>query len=173
MFARIWIETLYSCSQFSLFSSAADLSTLCTTENKVSSANNWALDVNSSARSFMYIKSSNGASVKPCGTPALTLVHVETCLFKTTLCFLFLKKLLKFKTLSDMSFCFNSKISSCHTLSSTFDISGMTLRTSYSSLNDLYVSCKRHVWLKQESPGLKPDRFWKTRPFLIKTETFH
>ena len=56
-----------------------------------------------------------------------------------------------------MSFCFNSKISSCHTLSSTFDISGMTLRTSYSSLNDLYVSCKRHGWLKQESPGLKPD----------------
>ena len=41
----------------SLLSSAAELSLLCTTENKeVSSANILLLDDNSSAKSFMYIK---------------------------------------------------------------------------------------------------------------------
>ena len=40
----------------------------------------------------MYIKKRNGPSIKPCGTPALTLVHIKTCSFKTTVCFLFLKK---------------------------------------------------------------------------------
>ena len=40
----------------------------------------------------MYIKKNSGPSIELCGTPALTLAHVETCPFKTTLCFLFLKK---------------------------------------------------------------------------------
>ena len=124
----------------SLLISAAELSLLCTTENKeVSSANNLVLDDNSSAKSFMFIKKKNsGPSIEPCGTPALRLVHVETCPFKTALCFLFLKKSHnKFKSSPNMPFCFNLKmIPSCHTLSNAFDISRKTLLTSNPSSND-------------------------------------
>ena len=85
----------HCCTQWLV--SAAELSLLCSTENKeVSSVMNLVFDDNSSAKSFMYIKKS-GPSIETCGTPALTLVHVETCPFKTSLCFLFLKKLHKFK----------------------------------------------------------------------------
>ena len=95
-----------------LQSSAAELSTWCTTKtNEVSSANNLTLDNNSSARSFICIKNTNSPSIELCRTPVLTLVHVETCSFKTTLCFPFLKKLhYKFKSSPDMPFCFNLKI---------------------------------------------------------------
>ena len=112
----------------SLLSLAAELSLLCTTKNKeVSSVNNLVLGDNS----FLYmlnnlciLKKHSGPSIEPCGTPTLTLVHVETCTFKTTLCFLFLKKSHnKFKSSPNMSFGFNLKIiPSCHTLSNAFDI---------------------------------------------------
>ena len=58
---------------------------LCTMhhQNKKVSApnNNIVLDNSSSAKSFMYIEKSSGPSIKPCGAPALTLIHVETCPF--------------------------------------------------------------------------------------------
>ena len=97
----------------SKLSLAAELSILCATEkNEVSSVNNLALDNNSSTRSFMYIKNSNGPSIEPCGTPASTLVHVEAFPFKTALCFLFLKKSHnKFKSSPDMLFYFDSFMS--------------------------------------------------------------
>ena len=76
----------------SLYSSPAELSTRCTTKsNKVSAANNLTLDNKSSARSFICTKNTNSSSIEPCGTPALTLVYVKTCPFKTALCVLFLK----------------------------------------------------------------------------------
>ena len=81
LFTRIWIET-----HFPLLRHVAY-------QNKeLSSANNLLLDDNSSAKSFMYIKKDSGPSIKPCGTPALILVHVKTCPFKTTFYFLFLEK---------------------------------------------------------------------------------
>ena len=99
----------------------------------------------------MYIKKI-GPSIEPCGNLALTLVHVKTCLFKTTLCFMFLKKAHnKFKSSPDMPFCFNLKIiPSCHTLSNDFDITRKTLLTSNTSSNDLYFKCViGKSWLKQ------------------------
>ena len=131
---------------------------LCTTENcEVSSANNLVLDDNSLPRSFRCIKKSSGPSIKPRGIPVLTLIHVETCSFKTTLSFLFLKKSYnKFKSSPDMPFCLNLKIKpSCNTLSNAFDISRKTLLTSNTSSNDLYISCTiDKSWLIQESQGL-------------------
>ena len=105
----------------------------------------------------------------------MTLVHVETCPFKTTLGFLFLEKSHnKFKSSPNIPFRFNLKIiPSCHTLSNAFDISRNTLLTLNSSSNDLYISCvleKR--WLTQEFPGLKADYFCKIRPFLMKNGNF-
>ena len=52
-------------------------------QNKKVSApnNNIVLDNSSSAKSFMYIEKSSGPSIEPCGAPALTLIHVETCPF--------------------------------------------------------------------------------------------
>ena len=136
MFTRICIETHLSlvCPHLfilfkSLLSSVTEVFTLCTAEiNKASSASNTALD-NSSAMSSVYIKISKSQSIEPGGTPVLTLVDVETCLFKTTLCFLFLKKSHdKFKSSPDMSFCFNLKvIPFCHTLLNAFDVSRKTL----------------------------------------------
>ena len=62
----------------SLLSSAAELSLLCTTENKeVPTANNLVLDDNLSAKSCMYIKKYSGPSIEPCGTPALNLFRMD------------------------------------------------------------------------------------------------
>ena len=56
-----------------LLSSAAELSPLCTTENKqVLSANNLVLDHNSPVESFIMSRNS-GPSIKHCETPASTL----------------------------------------------------------------------------------------------------
>ena len=57
-----------------MLSSAAELFTLYTTENnEASSANNLALDDNSSARPFMFIKKIyNGPSIETYGTLELT-----------------------------------------------------------------------------------------------------
>ena len=79
----------------------------------------------------MYIKNGSGPSIEPCGTPPLTLVHVKTYPFKTTICFLFLKKSHnKFKSSPDMPFCLRLNIiPSCYTLPNGFDISRKTLPT--------------------------------------------
>ena len=57
--------------------------------NEVSSANNLALDDNSSAKLFMYTKNSNNHSIKSC---TLKLFHVKTSRVSTTPCVQFLKK---------------------------------------------------------------------------------
>ena len=54
-------------------------------KQEVSSANKLALEDNPHASSVLYIKNSNSAGIKPCGTPTLTLIHIQTCTFKTTL----------------------------------------------------------------------------------------
>ena len=59
-------------------------------------------------------------SVEPWETHALTSVKEETCPLSSTPCFQFLKKLNKFKMLSDVPFCFSFRMSSCHTLSKCF-----------------------------------------------------
>ena len=60
--------------------------------NKVSSAKEITSGNNSSARSFLNIKNNNGPITEPRETSALILVHVEISPFKTTPCFLSLKK---------------------------------------------------------------------------------
>ena len=57
--------------------------------NEVSSANNLALDDNSSAKLFIYTKNSNNPRIKPC---TLKLFYVKTSRVSTTPCVLFLKK---------------------------------------------------------------------------------
>ena len=73
----------------------------------------------------------------------LTSAEEEACQLSTTFYFLFLKKLnIMFKRLSDITFGFSLNImSSCHTLSNTFDMSRKAPQTSRSSSNDLNVAC--------------------------------
>ena len=54
-------------------------------KQEVASANKLAFEDNPHASSFVYIKNSNSAGIKPCGTPTLTLIHIQTYTFKTTL----------------------------------------------------------------------------------------
>ena len=69
-----------------LFKVLADKLVSRTTENReVSSAKSLGFDDNLIGKSLMQIKSNNGSRIKPCGTPALTAAHLETCPFKTTL----------------------------------------------------------------------------------------
>ena len=71
----------------------------------------------------MYMRDRSKLIVKTWATHALTSAKEGTCPLSTTLSFQFLKKLNKFKMLSDMQFCFSFKIrSSCHTLSNTLII---------------------------------------------------
>ena len=89
-------------------------------------------------------------------TPVFTLVHVETCPFKTTLCLLGSLKIY-IKTSADTPF-YLKIIFSCRTLLNAFDISRKTILTSNPSSNDLYNSCViDKSWLIQESASLKPD----------------
>ena len=89
-------------------------------------------------------------------TPVFTLVHVETCPFKTALCLLGSLNIY-IKSSADPPF-YLKIIFSCHTLSNAFDISRKTILTSNPSSNDLYNSCViDKSWLIQESAGLKPD----------------
>ena len=76
--------------------------------------------------------------MEPWGTPPLSLAQEEVYPLRTTLCFLFLKKIDKrFKKLLDMPFYFNLKVRpSCHTLSKALDMSRNTLRTWKASSND-------------------------------------
>ena len=59
------------------------------------------------------IKNNSGLSMDPWGNPVLMLVHEESCLFKTTCCFL----MIVFKMLPDMLFCLSLYIRPlCYTL---------------------------------------------------------
>ena len=72
-------------------------------------------------------------------TPALTATHLETCLFKTTLSYLFAKKSPRiFSKISDipLSFNFNNKLSR-QTLSKAFDMPRKAPIISQPSSNDL------------------------------------
>ena len=79
----------------------------------------------------MLIKNNNGSSMEPRGTPASILTQGEAYPFKTTGCFLKLRKsVIIFKILSDISFCFNWNIRSlCQILSNALDISKNTALT--------------------------------------------
>ena len=63
--------------------------------------------------------------MEPWDTPASILIQGESCPFKTTPCFLKLRKsAIIFKNLSDIPFCFNLNIRSFfQTLSNALDIS--------------------------------------------------
>ena len=76
--------------------------------------------------------------MEPWGTPASILAQGEACPFKTTLCFLKLRKLvIIFKILSDIPFSFNLNIRPlCQTLSNALDISKNTTLTSRLSSKD-------------------------------------
>ena len=67
--------------------------------------------------------------MEPGATPVLTSAQEEACPLSTMLYFLFLKQLdNKFKSLSDMPFCFSLNIMPpCHTLSNALDMSRKTL----------------------------------------------
>ena len=94
------------------------------------------------------------------------LVYIETCPFKAILCFLVFKKSHMLKIPSYIPLCFNLEIiPSCHALINAFDISRKTFWTSYSSPINFYISgVIDKSWLRQESPGLKPEWFFKIWP---------
>ena len=50
----------------------------------MSSAKSLGFDDNSFDKSLIYIKNHKRTRIAPCGTPALTVDHLETCPFKTT-----------------------------------------------------------------------------------------
>ena len=50
----------------------------------MSFAKSLGFDDNSCHKSLMSIKNNNVARIEPCGTPALTAAHLETCPFKAT-----------------------------------------------------------------------------------------
>ena len=66
---------------------------LLTMENKnVSSAKSFGFEFKFSVRSFMYKRKNRGLRMDPWGIPALVSAHDEFWAFKTTLCFLLVKK---------------------------------------------------------------------------------
>ena len=69
--------------------------------------------------------------MEPLDKPASMLVQEEACPFKTTCCFLKLRKsVIIFKILSDIPFCFNLNIRPlCQNLSNVLDISKNTALT--------------------------------------------
>ena len=78
----------------SSFNSLAEPFTSLTNENNdVSAAKSFTLEDISSAKSLIQIKNDSGRRIDPCGTPAWTLVQDEFCPWRTTLCFLLLKKI--------------------------------------------------------------------------------
>ena len=81
------------------------------------------------------MRDNNVANIDLCGTPALTLVPVETCPLRTLL----LKKSLKmFNKSPEMPFCSSLKITpSCQTLSKALNMSKKTLLTSNPPSKDL------------------------------------
>ena len=58
----------------------------CTTENKkVSSANSFTVETNSSEKSLMQIRKKSGPRMEPCGTPGFTGNHLDIWPFSRTL----------------------------------------------------------------------------------------
>ena len=57
------------------------------------SANNFAVDIKLSGRSFMYIKNSKGPKIEPWGTPDLIGDQLEDCPLSKTRWYLLFKKL--------------------------------------------------------------------------------
>ena len=102
-----WNDHLFIFAK-SLFSSRAEVLLSWFTVNKgVSSAKSLAFEDNPSEKSWIYIKNNNGPSMEPRGTPTLTSDQLETCTFKKTLCFLFLRNSHKrFSKLPDIPVCF-------------------------------------------------------------------
>ena len=156
----------------SLLSSAAELSLLCSTENKeVSWADNLVLDDNSSAKSFMYIKKIVVLGSNLVGLLRYHWFTSKLVRLKLLSVFCFLKNVtLSLKARQLCHFVLNLKIiPSCHTLPNAFEISMKTFLILNPSSNDLYISCIiEKSWLTQESPGSKPDWFCEIRPLLIK-----
>ena len=69
-----------------MFNALADKFAFQTTKNReVSAAKNLGFHDNSFDKSLIYIKNHKRTRTEPCGTPALTVDHLETCPFKTTL----------------------------------------------------------------------------------------
>ena len=67
-----------------------------TVENKdLPSAKSSLFESRFSVKSFFYKRKNRGPRMDPWGTPALISVHDEYCPFKTTLCFLLIKKSVK------------------------------------------------------------------------------
>ena len=100
-----------------------------------------------------------------------TFVHNENWTFKTTLCWRFLKKLLKrHSRLSFIPICFNSYISqSCHILSKTLDMSRKTPLTSKPLSKKVKISWVIYrSWFIQEPPRLNPACFGQIRLFPTK-----
>ena len=78
----------------SLFKWLAEILTFCTMEKRdVSSTKSLSVVDRSSDRSLMQIKNNSGPSMEPWGTPASIVTQGEAYPFKTTLCFLKLRKL--------------------------------------------------------------------------------
>ena len=123
----------------------------------MSSGNSLAFD-KLSVRLFAYIGDRGKPTVKTWATRALLSAKEGTCPLSITLSFQFLKKLNKFKMLSDVQFCFSFKImSSCHTLSNTLIIAihlmiyGMFFiqrRTKHEDLYHLLLICHMEMLLE-------------------------
>ena len=148
------------------------LSLSWTTENKdVSSANNLHLLLISSDKSLIYIKNNKRLKMDPYGTPVWISAQEKHWPFKTTLCFLSLRKSCKTLIISPhIPFWRSLKIStSCYTLSKTLAISRNISRTSSTISKVLKISwLMESSWLMQESPDLNPDWFGESRLFLEK-----
>ena len=123
----------------SLIKWLTEVLTLCTMKKRdLSSAQRLAVVDRSSDSSLMSIKNNSGPSMEPWGTPALMLAQGEAWPFKTTHCFLKLRKsVIILKFLSDIPFCFNLNIRPlCQTLSNTLYISNNTALTSRLTSNN-------------------------------------
>ena len=99
------------------------------------------------------IRNNNRPNINPCGTPALTLVQVDTWILRATFFFPLLKKFFKvFNKSPEMPFCSSLKITPrCQILTKALDMPKKTFPTSRLSSNKLqipWVIDKR--WLMQE-----------------------
>ena len=103
-----WIAQLFllSKSWFNLF--ADKCLSFITDKSDVSSSNSLGFQTKLSGRSFTYIKKSSGPRIEPWRTSASIFAHFECWPFKTTLCYLLFRKLVKVSSkLPFNPFCFN------------------------------------------------------------------
>ena len=142
---------------------------LWATENKdVSSANNLDMLLISFDKLLMYIKNSKFSNMDSYGTPARVSTQYEQWPFKTTFCFLSLRKPCKIFIISlQIPFWRRLKISpSCNTLSKALEIPKtipQTLRPISRALNISWLI--EGCWLMQKFLGLNPDWFAAKRLF--------